>query len=100
MSHTRKTPKRTCVGCRSTTTKRELVRVVRTPDGHVELDPTGKVDGRGAYVCAAVECFDAAVNRNRFDHALRVRLLTDDIDRLRREFEVLLDTRQPSPQGR
>ncbi len=100
MIRTRKTPERTCIGCRKATDKRELVRIVRTPDGHIELDASGKANGRGAYVCSRVECFDAAVTRKRFDHALKTRLQTDDVDRLRRDFEALLETEQPSQQGR
>lgn len=100
MTSSRTTPVRTCVGCRSTEAKHELLRVVRTPDGHVDVDPSGKANGRGAYVCARVECFDAAVSRRRFDHALRVRLLTDDVDRLRRDIETLLASGRPSARGR
>lgn len=100
MIRSRKTPERTCVGCRKATDKRELVRIVRTPDGHIELDATGKANGRGAYVCARIDCFDAAVGRKRFDHTLRVKLQTDDVDRLRRDFEELLDTVHSSHQGR
>ena len=100
MTRPRKTPERTCIGCSKAADKRELVRIVRTTDGHVEIDPTGKANGRGAYVCARLECFDAAAARKRFDPALRVRLRTDDIDRLRRELEVLLVHAQASPQGR
>ncbi len=100
MSRSRKTPERTCIGCSLTADKRALVRVVRATDGHVDVDPTGKANGRGAYVCARIECFDAAATRKRFDAALRVRLRTDDIDRLRRELEALLVDAQASPQGR
>ncbi len=100
MTRSRKTPERTCIGCSRTADKRGFVRIVRTTDGHVEIDPTGKANGRGAYVCARVECFDAAAARKRFDPALRVRLRTDDIDRLRRELEELLALTQTSPQGR
>jgi len=100
VSRSRKTPERTCVGCALTAEKRDLLRIVRATDGHVEVDPTGKANGRGAYVCARIECFDAAAARKRFDAALRVRIRTDDIDRLRRELEALLVDAQASPQGR
>ncbi len=50
-------PQRTCVVCRSERGKRELVRIVRTPDGAVRVDPTGKVAGRGAYLCKARPCW-------------------------------------------
>lgn len=94
MTTVRKPSLRTCIGCQRGTDKRELVRVVRTADGHVEVDVTGKANGRGAYVCAAAECFEAAVRRKRFDAALRVRLKDDDIDRLRREFTGAIEAPQ------
>jgi uncharacterized protein len=52
--------------------KRELVRVVRTPTGEVQVDVTGKVSGRGAYVCPTSECVEAAVSGRRLEHALGV----------------------------
>ncbi|MBA4370625.1 MAG: DUF448 domain-containing protein [Coriobacteriaceae bacterium] len=95
----RKAPVRTCVGCGTARDKRELVRVVRTPEGHVELDGSGKANGRGAYVCPSTDCFDAAAKRRRFTSALRVNLLEDDLERLRRDLEHLLEDRMAT-QGR
>jgi len=96
----RKTPVRTCVGCGRGADKRELVRIVRTADGHVTVDPTGKEAGRGAYVCADAACFEAAVRRRRFDSALRVSLKDDDIDRLARELKDALSILDSPRQGR
>jgi uncharacterized protein len=89
----RKTSVRTCVGCGQQRDKRELVRVVRTPDGHVELDITGKANGRGAYIDPSTDCFDAAVKRRRFTAALQVNLREDDLERLRRDLEGILGER-------
>ncbi len=100
MTRTRKTPTRTCVGCGRAGDKRSFVRIVRTPDGHIEVDPTAKANGRGAYVCAGIECYDEAAARRRFDSALRVRLQDDDLDRLRRDIEALLSKQAASRQGR
>ena len=86
MTRTRKPPLRTCIGCGKGADKRDMLRIVRSPDGHVTLDATGKANGRGAYVHDKNECMDTAISRRKFDSALRVRLLDDDIDRLRREF--------------
>lgn len=86
----KKTPLRTCLACGRETDKKDLVRVVRTPDGDVAVDATGKRNGRGAYVCAATECFEKAVRRNRFTSSLRVNLREDDVERLRRDFEHTL----------
>jgi predicted RNA-binding protein YlxR (DUF448 family) len=65
MPKTRKVPQRQCVACGQTRGKRELVRVVRTPSGEVRVDPTGKLSGRGAYVCPEAGCMDRAVREGR-----------------------------------
>ncbi|MCX8006748.1 MAG: YlxR family protein [Coriobacteriia bacterium] len=83
---------RTCLGCGRETEKRDLVRLVRGQEGEVFVDPTGKRSGRGAYVCADEACFETAVRKNRFSHALKTTIGEDDIERLRREFEDLLAT--------
>lgn len=54
-------PQRTCVVCRQATDKRRLTRLVRTPEGGVVVDPTGKLNGRGAYLCDQVACWDKAL---------------------------------------
>jgi predicted RNA-binding protein YlxR (DUF448 family) len=68
---------RTCVACGRIRPKRELVRVVRTPDGLVRVDPTGKVSGRGAYVCREPGCADAGLREARLAHALEVAIPAD-----------------------
>jgi uncharacterized protein len=66
------TPQRTCVVCRSTTAKRTLHRIVRSPAGTVAYDPTGKAAGRGAYLCGQTACLDQAVRRRSIQRALKV----------------------------
>ena len=78
MAAPKRLPQRTCVACRSTTGKRELVRIVRTPAGAVEVDPTGKRPGRGAYICRQVECWEAALKKDRLGSALRKKLTAED----------------------
>lgn len=70
-------PQRTCVSCGSTVAKRELIRLVRTPDGMVAPDPTGKRAGRGAYLCHSSECWDRAVKKGRLENALRTSIPAD-----------------------
>jgi hypothetical protein len=94
----RKVPTRTCTGCATSSDKRAFVRFVRTPEGHVEVDPTGKANGRGAYLCADADCFERARKRRRLDSALRVTLREDDYTRLKRDFDEILTT-QGSQQG-
>ena len=67
-----RTPRRTCVVCRSTAAKRTLHRIVRTPAGEVAYDPTGKAPGRGAYLCGQPDCLDMAVRRRSIQRALKV----------------------------
>ena len=69
---TTRTPRRTCVVCRSTTAKRTLHRIVRSPAGTVTYDPTGKAAGRGAYLCGQAACLDQAVRRRSIQRALKV----------------------------
>jgi len=72
-------PQRTCVACRLTDAKRGLIRLVRTPEGRVEVDPTGKRHGRGAYLCHRLACWEQALKRHALGRALRVdRLSTDN----------------------
>jgi hypothetical protein len=70
----RRLPTRSCVACRTARPKRELVRVVRTPEGIVRLDATGRAPGRGAYLCREASCWDAAGRRKALEHALGVSL--------------------------
>ena len=63
---------RMCVACRQMRNKKELVRVVRTPEGAVCLDKTGRANGRGAYVCPSLACLNKAVKARALDRALEV----------------------------
>jgi uncharacterized protein len=65
-------PRRTCVVCRSTTAKRALHRIVRSPAGTVGYDPTGKAPGRGAYLCGQPACLETALRRQSIQRALKV----------------------------
>ena len=67
-------PQRTCVACRSERPKREMVRIVRAPDGAVSVDPTGKRSGRGAYLCREGDCRKNATQRGGLARALRTPL--------------------------
>ena len=77
---TRRIPQRTCIACRTTGDKRELVRIVRTPDGRVMPDASGKAAGRGAYLCRSPECWDNASTKRLLDKALRVTVSSTDAD--------------------
>ena len=67
-------PQRMCVACRERDAKRTYVRLVRTPAMGVEVDPTGKRNGRGAYLCRRRSCWNRAADSNALEHALKVEL--------------------------
>ena len=73
----RHVPQRTCVACRQTTIKRQLVRVVRAPDGSVSIDLSGKRSGRGAYLCSTSECWDAGLKRGVLSRALKIETIPE-----------------------
>lgn len=66
----RKIPVRMCVGCQQMKPKKELIRIVRTPEEEIIIDPSGKKSGRGAYICPSRECLQAAVKGKRLEKAL------------------------------
>lgn len=82
---TRKIPLRKCLGCEEMKPKKELIRVVRTPEGTVELDPTGKRNGRGAYICPDLECFRKAAKGKRFQKSLDMELSPEVLAELERK---------------
>lgn len=84
---TKKIPMRMCVGCRAMKEKKSLVRVVRTEGGEARLDPTGKMNGRGAYVCPNAECLKKAVKSRALERALEVSVSPDVMERLASEIE-------------
>jgi len=89
-------PMRTCVACRENKPKRELLRVVRTPDGHVQLDATGKKAGRGAYLCAKLSCWENALKRKRLESEFEVTISSEDRGALD-AFVATLPPDEPAP---
>ena len=76
-------PQRTCVACRTVRSKRELVRVVRTSEGAVMVDETGKRNGRGAYLCRQRVCWETALEQNQLERALKTTLVAETKAQLR-----------------
>ena len=66
----KKVPQRTCMGCQAKKEKRELVRIVRSPEGEISVDLTGKKPGRGAYICPDLECLNKVVKSKRLERSL------------------------------
>lgn len=84
-----KTRQRTCIVCRETSAKGQLLRVVRTPEGTAAFDPTGRMNGRGAYLCS-VACLDKAMKTKRLDSALRTKLTEEDCERIAQQLREAL----------
>ena len=84
----KKIPQRQCMGCRERMDKKALIRVVRTTEGNVQLDFSGKLNGRGAYICPNAECLKKARKSKALDRSLEVTIPEEVYDRLEREIEV------------
>ncbi len=86
----KKVPMRQCVGCHTSKTKNELIRILKTPENEVMLDTTGRLNGRGAYICPDVECFKKARKSNAFERAFSMKIadsVYEDIERQMLEFD-------------
>ena len=79
---TKHVPERTCLACRQVKAKKELVRLVRSPTGGLEIDTDGKKAGRGAYLCSSVKCWELGLKGNRIEHALKISLAASARDQL------------------
>jgi len=83
MGRIKKIPQRICVGCKKTRGKKELIRIVRTPDLQVKIDATGKLFGRGAYLCRDLECLGLALAGKKLQRALHVDLPPEVVENLK-----------------
>lgn len=81
----KKIPQRMCVGCQELKNKKELTRIVRTPDGAILVDATGKKSGRGAYICPDEGCLTKAVKEKRLEKALRCPVPVEVYEQLKLE---------------
>lgn len=95
---TRHIPERTCIACGTTQAKRGLLRIVRTPEGTIEIDATGKKNGRGAYVHETRSCWDGALRKGKLERALKVAAPAEaDIAALRAHAAALPETAADAP---
>ena len=83
----KKVPLRKCLGCDEMIGKKGLLRIVRSKEGEISLDLTGKKSGRGAYICRDLQCFGKARKRKAFERSLKCRIPDEVYDRLQREIE-------------
>lgn len=91
-------PERMCISCRERSAKRSLVRIVRTPEGNVEIDLTGKRNGRGAYLCEQPACWERALTSQSLARALKTELSTEAIASLRSFAATLPVPVEPDPE--
>lgn len=79
----KKIPLRTCMGCNEKKPKKELIRIVKQKDGNVELDKTGKMEGRGAYICNNIECLNKVIKTKRLERTLDIQISEETYKNLR-----------------
>ena len=84
----KKIPMRQCLGCREMKPKKELIRVVRSPEGEISLDFRGKANGRGAYLCPNPDCLKRAVKAKALEHAFSAQIPPEVYERLQEEMEA------------
>ena len=84
----KKIPMRQCLGCREMKPKRELIRVVRSPDGEISLDFRGKAPGRGAYLCPDPQCLKKAIKARALERAFSAQIPEEIYARLEQEMEA------------
>ena len=87
----RKVPQRKCVACQEMMAKKELIRVVRSPQGDIQIDLTGKKPGRGAYLCGKASCFKLAKKSKALERALSAPVSAEIYDRLASDFVKVED---------
>ena len=84
---TKKIPMRMCTGCREMKPKKELIRVVKISEGEIKLDTTGKLNGRGAYICRDRQCFNNAKKSNALSRAFEMQISDEIYTQLETELE-------------
>ena len=83
----RKKPQRQCIGCRESKDKQELIRIVKTPEGEIVIDRTGRGNGRGAYLCDQEECLKKARKSNALSRSFRMNVPEETYMELERQFK-------------
>jgi len=85
----KKVPMRQCVGCRELKNKKDLMRILRTPDNNVIFDDTGRMNGRGAYICPSVECLKKARKTKAIERSLDISIPDEVYDTIERQMSEL-----------
>lgn len=85
----KKTPLRMCTGCGEMKSKKEMIRVLRTPEEEIVIDSTGKKNGRGAYVCCSLACLQKAIKTKGLERSLKVNIPKELVETLEKEMTLL-----------
>ena len=85
----KKVPLRQCIGCGEMKTKKEMIRVLKTSEGEISLDATGRKNGRGAYVCPAMECLKKAIKSKGLERSFKMAIPKEVYEALEKEMEQL-----------
>lgn len=89
MGQTKKIPMRKCIGCQEMKNKKEMMRILHTPEDTIELDTTGRKNGRGAYLCFSKECFEKAVKSKGLERSLKTSIPAEVYESLKKEIEQI-----------
>ena len=84
-----KIPMRQCTGCREMKSKKEMIRVLKTPEDEIVLDTTGRKNGRGAYVCPSIECLDKAIRNHGIERSLKTSVPEEVYEDLKKELRKI-----------
>ncbi len=82
-------PLRKCTGCQEMKDKKEMIRILRTSEGEIVLDATGRKNGRGAYLCRSMECFEKAVKNRGIERSLKQKVPDETYENLKKEIESI-----------
>ena len=90
----KKLPLRMCTGCGEMKTKKEMIRVLKTPEDEIVIDATGKKNGRGAYICRSLSCLQKAIKTKGLERSLKVSIPKDLVETLEKEMILLESGKQ------
>ena len=85
---TKRVPLRKCTGCQEMKNKKEMMRILKTSEGDIVLDTTGRKNGRGAYVCCSMDCFEKAVKNKGLERSLKCKVPEEAYESLKKEIEL------------
>ncbi len=79
----KKVPQRTCIGCNTKKDKRDFIRIVKNKENEIEVDKTGKMQGRGAYICDNIDCLEKAIKSKRLEKSFEMQISNEIYEKLR-----------------